>query len=56
MVRVEARQRSDSVSVYIDEIRVAICTMFSHRKVLLNWQTVCVFLINGFVYCSIFVY
>ena len=27
-------------------------TMFSHRKV----QTVSVFIINGFVYCSIFVY
>ena len=41
---------------YIEEIRVVIFTMFSHRKVLLNWQTVCVFIINGFVYCSIFVY
>ena len=27
-------------------------TMFSHRKV----QTVSVFIVNGFVYCSIFVY
>ena len=41
---------------YIEEIRVVIFTMFSHRKVLLNWQTVSVFFINGFVYCSIFVY
>ena len=30
--------------------------MFSHRKVQLNWQSVCVFIINGFVYCSIFRY
>ena len=28
---------------YIEEIRVVIFTIFSHRKVLLNWQTVCVF-------------
>ena len=41
---------------YIEEIRVVIFTMFSHRKILLNWQTVCIFIINGFVYCSIFVY
>ena len=42
---------------YIEEIRVVIFTMFSRRKVLLNWQTVSVFIfiINGFVYCSIFV-
>ena len=41
---------------YKEEIRVVIFTMFSHRKVLLNWQTVSVFIINGFVYCSIVVY
>ena len=40
---------------YIEEIRVVIFTTFSHKKVLFNWQTVCVFIINGFVYCSIFV-
>ena len=34
---------------YIEEIRVVIFTMFSHRKILLNWQTVSVFIINGFV-------
>ena len=38
---------------YIEEIRVFIFTMFKHKKVLLNWLTVCVFVINGFVYCSI---
>ena len=37
---------------YIKEIGLVIFTMFSHRKV----QTVSVFIINGFVYCSIFVY
>ena len=37
---------------YIEEIGLVIFTMFSHRKV----QTVSVFIINGFVYCSIFVY
>ena len=37
---------------YIEEIRLVIFTMFSHRKV----QTVFVLIINGFVYCSIFVY
>ena len=41
---------------YIEEIRVVIFEMFSHRMVLLNWQTVCVFIINSFVYCSVFVY
>ena len=41
---------------YIEEIRVVIFTMFSHRKGLLNWQTVSVFIINGFADCSIFVY
>ena len=41
---------------YIEEIQVVIFTIFSHRKVLLNWQTVCIFIITGFVYCSIFVY
>ena len=28
---------------YIEEIQVVIFTMFSHRKVLLNWQTVSVY-------------
>ena len=37
---------------YTEEIRLVIFTMFSHRKV----QTVSVFIISGFVYCSIFVY
>ena len=37
---------------YREEIGLVIFTMFSHRKV----QTVSVFIINGFVYCSIFVY
>ena len=37
---------------YIEEIRLVIFTMFSHRKV----QTVSVFIISGFVYCSVFVY
>ena len=36
----------------VEEIRLVIFTMFSHRKV----QTVSVFIISGFVYCSIFVY
>ena len=36
----------------VEEIRLVTFTMFSHRKV----QTVSVFIINGFVYCSIFVY
>ena len=40
----------------IEEIRAVIFTMFSHKKVVLNWQTVSFFIINGFVYCSIFVY
>ena len=31
---------------YIEEIRVVIFTMSSHRKVLLNWQIVSVFIIN----------
>ena len=34
---------------YIEEIRLVIFTMFSHRKV----QALSVFIINGFVYCSI---
>ena len=37
---------------YIEEIGLAIFTMFIHRKV----QTVSVFITNGVVYCSIFVY
>ena len=37
---------------YIEEIVLVIFTTFSHRKV----RTVSVFAINGFVYCSIFVY
>ena len=40
---------------YKEEIRVVIFTIFNHRKVLLNWQTVAVFIING-CYCSIFVH
>ena len=36
----------------VEEIRLVIFTMFSHRKV----QTVSIFIISGFVYCSIFVY
>ena len=35
-----------------EEIGLVIFTMFSHRKV----QTVSVFIINGFAYCSVFVY
>ena len=46
VLRSKARQRSDSGSVSYRR------TMFSHRKV----QTMSVFIINGFVYCSIFVY
>ena len=46
VLRSKARQRSDSGSVLY---RI---TMFSHRKV----QTMSVFIINGFVYCSTFVY
>ena len=38
--------------LYREEMGLVIYTMFSHRKV----QTVSVFIINGFVYCSIFVY
>ena len=41
---------------YIKGIRVVIFTMLSHRKVLLSRQTVSVYIIKGFVYCSIFVY
>ena len=37
---------------YIEEIGLVIFTMFSHIKL----ETVSVFIINGFVYCSIFVY
>ena len=37
---------------YIEEIGLVIFTMFSHK----NLETVSVFVINGFVYCSIFVY
>ena len=37
---------------YVEEFRFVIFTMFSHRKV----QTVSIFIISGFVYCSIFVY
>ena len=37
---------------YIEEIGLVIFTMFSHKKL----ETVSVFVINGFVYCSIFVY
>ena len=37
---------------YIEEIEVVIFTMFSHRKL----EIVSVFIINGFVYCSLFVY
>ena len=46
VLRSKARQRSHSGSVLYRR------TMFSHRKV----QTMSVFIINGFVYCSIFVY
>ena len=47
-VAIESK-RSDSGSVlYKKKIRVVIFTMFSHRKVLLNWQTVRVFIMNGF--------
>ena len=46
VLRSKARQRSDSGSVLYRR------RMFSHRKV----QTMSVFIINGFVYCSIFVY
>ena len=38
--------------IYIEEIGLVIFTMFSHKKL----ETVSVFVINGFVYCSIFVY
>ena len=37
---------------HIEKIRPVIFTMLSHRKV----QTVSIFIVNGFVYCSIFVY
>ena len=37
---------------YMEEIGLVIFTMFSHKKL----ETVSVFVINGFVYCSIFVY
>ena len=37
---------------YIKEIGLVIFTMFSLKKL----ETVPVFVINGFVYCSIFVY
>ena len=37
---------------YIEDIGLVIFTMFSHKKL----ETVSVFVINGFVYCSIFVY
>ena len=37
---------------YIEKIGLLIFTMFSHKKL----ETVSVFVINGFVYCSIFVY
>ena len=46
VLRSKARQRSDSGSVLYRR------TMLSHRKV----QTMSVFIINGFVYCSTFVY
>ena len=37
---------------YVEEIRGLIFTMFTHKKL----EIVFVFVINGFVYCSIFVY
>ena len=37
---------------YIEEVGLVIFTMFSHKKL----ETVSVFVINGFVYFSIFVY
>ena len=45
-------QKLDKDLTAVEEIRLVIFTMFSHRKV----QTVSVFIISGFVYCSIFVY
>ena len=37
---------------YVEKIRFVMFTMLSHKKL----ETVSVFVINGFVYCSIFVY
>ena len=37
---------------YVEKIRFVMFTMFSHKKL----ETVSVFVISGFVYCSIFVY
>ena len=37
---------------YVEKIRFVMFTLFSHKKL----ETVSVFVINGFVYCSIFVY
>ena len=37
---------------YVEKIRFVMFTMFSHKKL----ETVSVFVVNGFAYCSIFVY
>ena len=39
-------------AVFVEKIRFVMFTKFSHKKL----ETVSVFVINGFVYCSIFVY